>query len=72
MESAFLRTADPHTAIKLHRNAEDSVCGLSGGSVGQSIGTPHLSLLLSDHRAVGSLAVEKCLQSPADQLGENK
>ena len=72
MESAFLRTADPHTEIKIHRNAEDSVCGLPGASVGQSIGTPHLSLLLSDHMAVGSWAAEKCLQSPADRLAENK
>lgn len=72
MESAFLRTTDPHTAIKIHRNAEDSVCGLSGGTVGQSIETPHLSLLLFDHMAVGSWAAEKCLQSPAYQLGVNK
>lgn len=70
MESAVLRAVGPQTAIKIHRNAEDSVCGLSGGSVGKYVGTPHLSLLHSHHRAVDIWAAEKCLQSLADQLNK--
>lgn len=64
MESAFSTTVGPQAIIKIHRNAEDSVCGLLGASVGEHTRgtlTCRSSAFTTEQLAAG--LGQECLQS---------